>query len=64
MLVFVSTVFISGGHGCVSVADGVVLGLRDEECCSAGICSGRGDAECFVSKVALLEGEHAKAHQA
>jgi hypothetical protein len=40
MPVFVSTVFVSGRHGCVGVADGVNLGLGDGKCCGAGVCLG------------------------
>jgi hypothetical protein len=38
-LVFVSAVFVSGRHGCASVANGFVPGAGDGECCAGGICS-------------------------
>jgi hypothetical protein len=64
MLIFVSVVFVLGRHGCANVVDGVISGVGDGECCSASVCLGGGDAEGFIRKVALLEGELAEARRA
>jgi hypothetical protein len=65
MLIFVSVVFVLGRHGCANVVDGVISGAGDGECCSASVClGGGGDAEVFIRKVALLEGELAEARRA
>jgi hypothetical protein len=62
MLVFVSVEFVLWRHGCAGAIDRVIPGIGNGECCGVGIYSG--DAEGFICKVALLEGELVEARWA